>query len=234
MSGKRVLITAGPTFEAIDPVRGITNLSSGKMGYALARACRHAGAQVTLVSGPTALATPAGVSSGSTSRAPPQMMAAVDAELTWRHRRSGSTASSRVAAVADWRVAEPAASKIKKQPDAAEPPGRFEAPETASSLNSSRIPTSSRSVARRAARSVLRRLCRRIGGPVAACAAQAPAQEHAADRRQLGPRDLRQRRQRADADRRDRRHIAAGAPRRSKLATPLVAEIARPTCPQRR
>ena len=49
MSGKRVLITAGPTFEAIDPVRGITNLSSGKMGYALARACRHAGAQVTLV-----------------------------------------------------------------------------------------------------------------------------------------------------------------------------------------
>ena len=68
MSGKRVLITAGPTFEPIDPVRGITNRSSGKMGYALARACRHAGAQVTLVSGPTALARHR-ASSGSTSRA---------------------------------------------------------------------------------------------------------------------------------------------------------------------
>ncbi len=61
LAGKRVLITAGPTFEAIDPVRGITNLSSGKMGYAIARAAREAGAEVTLVSGPTALATPHGV-----------------------------------------------------------------------------------------------------------------------------------------------------------------------------
>ena len=61
LAGKRVLITAGPTFEAIDPVRGITNLSSGKMGYALARAAREAGADVTLVSGPTALPTPHGV-----------------------------------------------------------------------------------------------------------------------------------------------------------------------------
>ncbi|HAV36315.1 MAG TPA: bifunctional phosphopantothenoylcysteine decarboxylase/phosphopantothenate--cysteine ligase CoaBC, partial [Massilia sp.] len=58
LAGKRVLITAGPTFEAIDPVRGITNLSSGKMGYAIARAAREAGAEVTLVSGPTALPTP--------------------------------------------------------------------------------------------------------------------------------------------------------------------------------
>jgi phosphopantothenoylcysteine decarboxylase/phosphopantothenate--cysteine ligase len=55
LAGKRVLITAGPTFEAIDPVRGITNLSSGKMGYAIARAAREAGADVVLVSGPTAL-----------------------------------------------------------------------------------------------------------------------------------------------------------------------------------
>jgi phosphopantothenoylcysteine decarboxylase/phosphopantothenate--cysteine ligase len=61
LAGKRVLITAGPTFEAIDPVRGITNLSSGKMGYAIARAAREAGADVTLVSGPTALPTPHGV-----------------------------------------------------------------------------------------------------------------------------------------------------------------------------
>src|SRR3954447_18894849 len=61
LAGKRVLVTAGPTFEAIDPVRGITNLSSGKMGYAVARAAREAGAEVTLVSGPTALETPHGV-----------------------------------------------------------------------------------------------------------------------------------------------------------------------------
>ena len=61
LAGKRVLITAGPTFEPIDPVRGISNLSSGKMGFAIARAARHAGAHVCLVAGPTALATPAGV-----------------------------------------------------------------------------------------------------------------------------------------------------------------------------
>src|SRR5215471_13294732 len=61
LSGKRVLLTAGPTFEAIDPVRGLTNLSSGKMGFALAQAAAEAGAKVTLVSGPAAVATPAGV-----------------------------------------------------------------------------------------------------------------------------------------------------------------------------
>jgi phosphopantothenoylcysteine decarboxylase/phosphopantothenate--cysteine ligase len=61
LEGKRVLITAGPTFEAIDPVRGITNLSSGKMGFAMARATAEAGAAVTIVAGPTSLATPAGV-----------------------------------------------------------------------------------------------------------------------------------------------------------------------------
>ncbi len=53
LAGKRVLLTAGPTFEAIDPVRGITNSSSGKMGFALAQACADAGAEVTLVAGPT-------------------------------------------------------------------------------------------------------------------------------------------------------------------------------------
>ncbi len=61
LAGKRVLLTAGPTFEAIDPVRGITNSSSGKMGYSIAQAAAEAGAQVTMVSGPTALATPSGV-----------------------------------------------------------------------------------------------------------------------------------------------------------------------------
>jgi phosphopantothenoylcysteine decarboxylase/phosphopantothenate--cysteine ligase len=61
LAGKRVLITAGPTFETIDPVRGITNLSSGKMGFAMARAAAEAGAQVTMVAGPTSVPTPAGV-----------------------------------------------------------------------------------------------------------------------------------------------------------------------------
>src|SRR5690606_38079379 len=59
--GRKVVLTAGPTFEAIDPVRGITNTSSGKMGYALAAACARGGAEVVLVSGPTALAVPEGV-----------------------------------------------------------------------------------------------------------------------------------------------------------------------------
>src|SRR3954468_21847983 len=61
LAGRRVVVTAGPTSEAIDPVRGITNLSSGKMGFAIARAAREAGAQVTLVAGPVSLATPRGV-----------------------------------------------------------------------------------------------------------------------------------------------------------------------------
>ncbi|MFX5494132.1 phosphopantothenoylcysteine decarboxylase, partial [Acinetobacter baumannii] len=61
LAGRRMLSTAGPTFEAIDPVRGITNRSSGKMGFALARAAREAGADVLLVAGPTGLPTPRGV-----------------------------------------------------------------------------------------------------------------------------------------------------------------------------
>jgi phosphopantothenoylcysteine decarboxylase/phosphopantothenate--cysteine ligase len=60
LAGRKVVMTAGPTFEAIDPVRGITNISSGKMGYALARACAQAGAEVVLVSGPVSLPVPAG------------------------------------------------------------------------------------------------------------------------------------------------------------------------------
>src|SRR5947209_5506123 len=61
LAGKRVVLTSGPTYEAIDPVRGITNRSSGKMGFALAQACAEAGADVTMIAGPTALATPARV-----------------------------------------------------------------------------------------------------------------------------------------------------------------------------
>jgi phosphopantothenoylcysteine decarboxylase / phosphopantothenate---cysteine ligase len=118
MSGKRVLITAGPTFEAIDPVRGITNRSSGKMGYAIARACRHAGAQVTLVSGPTALGAPQGVKRINVQSAL-QMMAAVDAELDLAASSIRIDCFIAVAAVADWRVANASTSKIKKQAEAA-------------------------------------------------------------------------------------------------------------------
>jgi len=107
MAGKRILITAGPTFEAIDPVRGITNLSSGKMGYAVARAAREAGADVTLISGPTALDTPFGVTRVNVQSAQ-QMMDAVNAAIDGQHIFIA------VAAVADWRVANPSTQKVKK------------------------------------------------------------------------------------------------------------------------
>jgi len=107
LAGKRVLITAGPTYEAIDPVRGITNLSSGKMGYAVARAAREAGAEVTLVSGPTALDTPHGVRRIDVQSAQ-QMLDAVMAGIQGQHIFIG------VAAVADWRVANASEQKIKK------------------------------------------------------------------------------------------------------------------------
>ncbi len=108
LSGKRVLITAGPTFEPIDPVRGITNLSSGKMGYALARAAHAAGAHVTLVSGPTSLAVPLGVT------CIPVMTAREMHEAVMSHIGEQSVLIA-VAAVADWRVAEVSTQKIKKQ-----------------------------------------------------------------------------------------------------------------------
>ncbi|MDO4904649.1 MAG: bifunctional phosphopantothenoylcysteine decarboxylase/phosphopantothenate--cysteine ligase CoaBC [Lautropia sp.] len=109
LRGRHVLLTAGPTYEAIDPVRGITNLSSGKMGYALARACRHAGARVTLVSGPTALPTPTGVRFVPIQSAA-QMLAAVDETLD----AGGVDCFIAVAAVADWRPAAVSDRKIKK------------------------------------------------------------------------------------------------------------------------
>jgi phosphopantothenoylcysteine decarboxylase/phosphopantothenate--cysteine ligase len=107
LQGTRVLITAGPTYEAIDPVRGITNLSSGKMGYAIARAAREAGAEVTLVSGPTALETPHGVRRIDV-RSAQQMLDAVMEGVGGQHVFIG------VAAVADWRVENASAHKIKK------------------------------------------------------------------------------------------------------------------------
>ena len=105
--GKRVLITAGPTFEAIDPVRGITNRSSGKMGFAIARAAREAGADVTLVAGPVALPTPHGVRRIDVQSAL-QMHDAV-LPLAAQHEVFVATA-----AVADWRPSGASDRKIKK------------------------------------------------------------------------------------------------------------------------
>jgi phosphopantothenoylcysteine decarboxylase / phosphopantothenate---cysteine ligase len=107
LAGKRVLITAGPTFEAIDPVRGITNLSSGKMGFAIARAAAEAGAQVTLVAGPVHLDTPRGVSRIDVTSARQMHDAVLPAART-------SDVFVATAAVADWRPATLNEHKIKK------------------------------------------------------------------------------------------------------------------------
>ncbi|MCM5572256.1 bifunctional phosphopantothenoylcysteine decarboxylase/phosphopantothenate--cysteine ligase CoaBC [Burkholderiaceae bacterium FT117] len=109
LAGRRVLLTAGPTFEPIDPVRGITNLSSGRMGFAIARACRQAGAEAVLVAGPTALPTPMGVTRIDVTTAE-QMHRAVMRELD----AGRFDVFVAVAAVADWRVANRSASKLKK------------------------------------------------------------------------------------------------------------------------
>lgn len=119
LAGRRVLLTAGPTFEPIDPVRGITNLSSGRMGFALARAAREAGARVTLVAGPSSLATPRGVRRIDVLTA--QEMH--DAVMGYVNRADVFVG---VAAVADWRVANASAQKLKKGADAVPPALRFE------------------------------------------------------------------------------------------------------------
>lgn len=110
LAGRRVLMTAGPTLEALDPVRVLTNLSSGQMGYALARALRQAGAQVTLVSGPVALPTPVGVRRIDVASAR-DMHAAVMGELAVP---GGQDLFIGVAAVADFRPEAVAGDKIKK------------------------------------------------------------------------------------------------------------------------
>jgi phosphopantothenoylcysteine decarboxylase/phosphopantothenate--cysteine ligase len=108
LQGKRVLITAGPTREAIDPVRYISNRSSGKMGFALAAACAEAGAEVVLIAGPVSLATPRGVERQDAETAA-QMLDAV------RQALPGTHVFVATAAVADYRVAEPREQKIKKE-----------------------------------------------------------------------------------------------------------------------
>jgi len=107
LAGKRVLVSAGPTEEPIDPVRVLTNLSSGRMGYAIAQAAREAGAQVTLVSGPVQLPTPVGVARVNV-RTAREMFEAVKSVV------DASDIFFSVAAVADYRAKKPAAQKIKK------------------------------------------------------------------------------------------------------------------------
>ena len=107
LAGRSVLVTAGPTFEAIDPVRGITNHSSGKMGFAIARAAAEAGAQVTLVAGPVHLPTPRHVRRIDVQSAREMHDAVLP--LAARHQIFVATA-----AVADWRPAEATDQKIKK------------------------------------------------------------------------------------------------------------------------
>jgi phosphopantothenoylcysteine decarboxylase/phosphopantothenate--cysteine ligase len=107
LSGQHVLVTAGPTFEAIDPVRGITNRSSGKMGFAIARAAQEAGAQVTLVAGPVSLPTPRGV-----QRIDVQSAADMLAACVAQAQAAGVFIAT--AAVADWRPAHASDQKIKK------------------------------------------------------------------------------------------------------------------------
>ena len=107
LTGRKVLITAGPTYEAIDAVRGITNRSSGKMGYAIAQAALELGAEVTLVSGPTALTKPRSAQVIDVTSAA-EMFEAVKQQV------GNSDIFIAVAAVADYRAAQPSAQKIKK------------------------------------------------------------------------------------------------------------------------
>jgi phosphopantothenoylcysteine decarboxylase/phosphopantothenate--cysteine ligase len=108
LAGRRVMITAGPTFEALDPVRGLTNRSSGKMGFALARAARDAGAQVTLVCGPVERETPMGVRRID-------VVSALEMHTAVMRQVADCDIFIGVAAVADYRPAQAVADKIKKE-----------------------------------------------------------------------------------------------------------------------
>jgi phosphopantothenoylcysteine decarboxylase/phosphopantothenate--cysteine ligase len=127
LAGRRALVTAGPTAEAIDPVRMLTNRSSGKQGYAVAGALAALGAEVTLVSGPTALPTPAGVVRVDVESAR-EMLAACEAALP-------ADIAVCVAAVADWRPAAAGEQKIKKDGNAAQPIALVENPDILATLS---------------------------------------------------------------------------------------------------
>lgn len=107
LGGRKVLVTAGPTYEPIDTVRGVTNLSSGKMGYAVARAAAEAGADVTLISGATALAAPVGIERV-------EVLTARDMHKEVMARAKKADVFISVAAVADYRPADPKSHKIKR------------------------------------------------------------------------------------------------------------------------
>lgn len=107
LAGQQVLVSAGPTYEAIDPVRGITNLSSGKMGFAIARAAHDAGAQVTVVAGPVSLPTPRGVRRIN-------VKSALEMRASLHALAPSASVFIAAAAVADWRPAQSAEHKIKK------------------------------------------------------------------------------------------------------------------------
>ena len=136
LRGQRVLVTAGPTYEAIDPVRGITNLSSGKMGFAIARAAREAGAEVTLVAGPVSLATPRGVTRIDVKSASNMLSAVAE-------RAQSASIFIATAAVADWRPADPSLQKIKKD-------GSGQAPQLAFTENTDILASVARSPAAQA------------------------------------------------------------------------------------
>lgn len=133
LAGQRVLVTAGPTYEAIDPVRGITNLSSGKMGFAIARAAHEAGAEVTLVAGPVGLPTPRGVTRIDVKSAQNMLEAVM-------HRSQDAALFIATAAVADWRPASPSTQKIKKD-------GSGQAPQLAFTENTDILASVARSPA---------------------------------------------------------------------------------------
>ena len=118
LAGQRVVVTAGPTFEAIDPVRGITNLSSGKMGFAIARAAQEAGAEVTLIAGPVSLPTPRGV-------ARMDVKSALNMHAATMESARAATVFIATAAVADWRPATAADQKLKKDGSGATPQLEF-------------------------------------------------------------------------------------------------------------
>ena len=130
LKGRRALVTAGPTFEPIDPVRGMTNRSSGKQGYAIAAALADLGAEVTLVSGPTALSAPPGVTRIDVETAA-QMHAASMATLP-------VDVAVMTAAVADWRVDDVASGKIKKAPGGPPMLSLIENPDILAAVSSAR------------------------------------------------------------------------------------------------
>ena len=130
LKGRRALVTAGPTFEPIDPVRGMTNRSSGKQGYAIAAALADLGAEVTLVSGPTALSAPPGVTRIDVETAAEMHAASMEALPV--------DVAVMTAAVADWRVDDVASGKIKKAPGGPPMLSLIENPDILAAVSSAR------------------------------------------------------------------------------------------------